>query len=330
MTNARSLAEKAFGATVLLVVLVMATGCQPQPAPRREVADAPPARAMDAAMAVLTLDANALHDRWLLFRAEQQLDQRCMRALDLTYLVTDPGPEPGPNVVTADDAGHAAPYTYGLAPAFSGITAQDAYVAALPAPAQTAYAQALNGLPDDRAGLRLPSGASGSFGTKGCVGWARAQLYGEVRSALEDVLVPQDVRNTFLAKLGQDAGYRSALDEWRRCMAAKGIPAAAPSEAIDSIRSLAASGADPELLTQRQAAVADADVGCDARAHVRARATAARHAFLAQHNKELVRWLERIHDQRRASVSKATTILTNVWRFSDPLSTGQIGVPRAP
>src|SRR3954447_16356769 len=73
-----------------------------------------------AAAAVLTVDAGSLHDRWLLFRAEQVLDARCMRASGFQYLVTDPGREPTAGTVTADALGHGTPLTYGVTAAASG------------------------------------------------------------------------------------------------------------------------------------------------------------------------------------------------------------------
>ncbi len=208
------------------------------------------------ASAVLVSDAASLRQRWRLFGAQQELDQRRMRGLGLRYVITSAGPEPSAGVITADVLGSGSSPGYGIAPGpgegAAGLPAEDRYVRSLSGAAQARYVVALDG-PDDRtAPLTLPSGANGTYTTGGCVARARARLYGDVRSAMEDTLVPQDVDQQFDHALAGDHAYQGALGRWRSCMAEGGRKAKAPADLIRSLQAEAARSAPSALAPTRR------------------------------------------------------------------------------
>jgi hypothetical protein len=283
---------------------------------QRSGAAAGPATA--AAAAVLTVDAGSVHDRWLLFRAEQVLDARCMRAQGLQYLVTDPGPEPTAGVVTTDALGHishgshATPLTYGVTAVASGQPAEDHYVQTLPDPVRTRYLDALNGPQTPRFTMRLPSGATGSYTTGGCVGQARAELYGSVRAALADTLVPQDLRNSFAASRRSPHQPDAAARTWKDCMAAAGWPGVnSPQAAIDSVRSMAARGTSQPDLDARQTAMATADARCDASCHLRTTTNQARTTYLTHQPPKVLTTLQNLALTHHQALQTANRALTN-------------------
>jgi hypothetical protein len=297
-------------AATLPALLTTAGGCASQPAPR---AGTPSAPVMTAASGAITSDATTMRQRWALFGAQQVLVQWCMQARDLTYLITSPGPEPSTAATTSDTLGHGSPPGYGVTTAPSGAnssgTAEDRYVRALTAAQAASYSVALDGRTDQVAPLTLPSGASGSYETSGCTATARTRLYGNVRDAFEDTLVPQDVNQMFALDLQHSQRYQAALDMWQRCMAASGWPTTSPDAVIASLQSLATRQTPAASLARTQQAEAAADGRCDARSKLRALRADTRTAFLRTQSPRtlaLLAHLLRVHQQ---AVRRARTVL---------------------
>ncbi|MFI6009567.1 hypothetical protein ACIBAG_12170 [Streptomyces sp. NPDC051243] len=300
-------------ATVLSVfawaaVLICVAGCAAGPAPRPGPA-APSARTLQRAAAVLTSDATTLRQRWQLFNAQQVLDQRCMRKLGLRYLITSAGPAPAAGITTADVLGSGSSPGYGVHPEPGGgaedTPAQDRYVSSLPPSRRDHYVTALNGPADRLTPLTLPSGEQGAYATGGCTAQTRALLYGSVRAAFEDVLVPQDVNALFDRYLAHDRSYRAALDRWQRCIAGNGHPAQTPAALIQTLRSKAARGASPASLDREQRAAATADRRCDAESGLRATLSARRTAFLRQQPETTLSRLEAVWEHRQQALRRA-------------------------
>ncbi|WP_377267541.1 hypothetical protein [Peterkaempfera sp. SMS 1(5)a] len=273
-------------ATVLTAALAAVSGCAAAPAPRpHATASLSPALRDSAASAVLTSDATTLRQHWQLKNAEQLLIQQCMLKRGLPYHTTGSGPEPEAGATTADTTGTASPPLYAItAPPVStvgGMTAQDRYVHSLTSTAQAGYLAAYSG-PDTRTEtLALPSGAVVRYLIGGCEGQARAELYGSVRAAVSDSLVPQDVNQQFDTFLATNRPYQSALAAWRRCMAQSGWQATTPTNAIQASQSLAdTSGSRTDAVAKRQSSEVAADIRCDTASDLRGTRTEQRNTFV--------------------------------------------------
>jgi hypothetical protein len=293
----------------LAAVLICVAGCAAGPASRPDPA-APSARTLERAAAVLTNDATAKRQRWRLFNAQQLLDQRCMRKLGLRYLITSAGPEPSAGVTTADVLGSGSSTNYGVSlkgGGGSGEPAQDQYVRSLPSAERDRYVTALNGPADQAAPLTLPSGDKGSYATGGCTARTQAHLYGSVRAAFEDVLVPQDVNMLFDAYLAHDRPYQAALGRWQRCMSRDGRKAQSPAALIQSLKARAAQGMSPASLDRDQRREATADRRCDAESGLRATLAAQREAFLQQQPQTTLSRLEGVWQLRQQALRRAAS-----------------------
>jgi len=283
-----------------------------------------------AAEILLTSDAASLRQKWYLFRAEQALDAQCMQRLGFRYLVTSPGPEPSTRTVTEDAVSSSYPATYGVPAMLSGAIGhssgnssgttqsgqppEDRYIDSLREPVRTRYLSALEGTPGVVATLRLPSGAAGTYTSGGCVGYVRKRLYGSVRAALEDPLVPQDMTRLLGIFLNSYHPFLSALHAWRQCMASAGWRFATPEAAIESVQILAAKGASQAEMDRRQIPIADADVGCDARSHLRMHTSEARIKFVRQQPRQILAELQGIYITRERAVRRALQVLSSARR----------------
>jgi hypothetical protein len=118
--------------------------------------------------------------------------------------------------------------------------------------------------------LTLPSGRQLTYETRGCLAEARIKIFGSVRDALLDALLPGDVQNSFFATLGRDDTYRHALDRWRACMRRAGHSAKTPAAIIGGLKQMLAGGTQPAVIAAREKAAATADMSCDARSRLRA------------------------------------------------------------
>lgn len=264
-----------------------------------------------AATALLTSDVASLRQRWYLFSAEQLLDALCMHRLGLRYLITSPGPEPITSTITEDAVGSGHPATYGVTPIPAGYRPpEDRYVYSLPGPVRARYVTALEGPARARGTLRLPDGQAGTYPTGGCVAAARRELYGSVRAALADPLVPQAMTRLFGVFLSSYHPYLAALHAWHQCMTAAGWHFATPQAAIESIQTLALRGVSRAELARRQAAVASADVTCNARTGLRTRTSEARTTFVAQQPRQLLQELQGIYVTRQRAMRMALKVLS--------------------
>jgi hypothetical protein len=251
----------------------------PPPGPASATGDAALARAAER---TLVDDESSQRSSWLRAAAEQRLDAACMRERGFRYPAGDPGPPPTKGLTTEDVIGSARPASYGVTSADGqdGQPAEDRYLDSLPADQRDRYRQAFQGRASEKATLRLPSGQEVTYATGGCLSQVRARLYGSAKAAIADTMAPQDVRRSFTDSLASDAAYQAALGRWRHCMAAAGWPSQDPADAVDSIQAMADQSADAGELTARQEWLAQADVGCDGPAGLRASRAAARARFV--------------------------------------------------
>lgn len=254
----------------LLVCLAAVPACSTRPAQRPVTAS--PALVAAASRAIED-DPDTMSRAWFLGQAEHLLVQQCMHRLGQTYLVDDRGPQPPANASTADVTGTSRPPTYGIAWPGSGTSSvEDDYIAGLPTAARAGYVTVLQGPPGRTDSMRLPSGLVLTYTTGGCLGQARTQLYGSVAQAIEEQSLPQDVRVLIDAKLNNDRSYTATLRAWQRCMADAGWSFGSPAGAIEVLQT----GTDGStVFAARQTAIATADLSCDARTRLRARANAA-------------------------------------------------------
>lgn len=295
-------------ATVSAAALATVSGCASHPAPRPSATAAAAVRFQDAD-AVLTDDSTTMRQSWALFSEQQVLVQRCMVKLGYRYLLTSAGPEPAAGVTTAEVDGSGSPPGYGVTAgsAPDATPAQDRYVRGL-APAQQAkYLTAYDGPANRTVPLALPSGASATVGTGGCLGQARTELYGSVQAALASETVPQDVQQLFEHFLGSDHAYQSTIGAWQRCMAADGQHTQSPAALIGSLQALAAGGMAPRTLADRQRAAATADLACDARTGLRRTIAQQQAAFLAKQPARTLALLDQVWQTREQATARVST-----------------------
>jgi hypothetical protein len=294
-------------ATVSAAALAAASGCATHPAPRSAPAPTASSAQLQDAAATLTSDSSTVRQSWALFGAQQVLVQQCMAKLGYRYLITSAGPEPEAGLTTPAVDGTARPPSYGVtADAVGSSTpAQDLYVRGL-APAQQArYVAALDGPATEVAAVVLPSGTSADYGTGGCLGQARAELYGSVQAAMVNATVPQDVQRLFEASLGSDRPYQTAVAAWQRCMAARGEQAQTPAALVSSLQSLAATGVSAKTLAARESADATADLACDARTGLRRTLAQQQAVFLAKQPERTLALLDQAWQARRQAAARA-------------------------
>ncbi|UFR06924.1 hypothetical protein KBP30_39700 [Streptomyces sp. Go40/10] len=310
------------GVVAVLALLAMVSGCttlrtERSDQPHRDLTVRRPA-VLQAAGALLVTDTAGRRQRWELFQAEELLDRRCMHRKGYRYLVTRLGHEPVAGAVTEDVTG-SGPATYdveALMPRTGDgtprtrtaggqpfVPPEDRYVRQLSKAARQRYLAALNGDPRDAGSLTLPSGARGTYTRGGCVGEVRARIYGSVRKALQDKLVPQDVTRMFHDFLASDRSYKSALGMWHQCMVRHGFQVQQPSDAIASVQALAARAPDAKTLDARQHAVAAADRLCDSASHVRMLSDRARVAFVSRLPGSVQSLLQQVYASRKHALA---------------------------
>jgi hypothetical protein len=178
-------------------------------------------------------------------------------------------------MVTDDAAGPRRPATYGVPPDTAGGPGrdrEDAYIRRLPGPQRARYNAALLGAADAQAEMSLPGGGTITYGTGGCLGDARRQLFGSVLAFVRDAYIPQVIKLQFGSYLTRYRPYTSALRRWQQCMASAGRRYASPESAMGAIEALAsAKGTTAPALEAAQRAVAGADATCDGRSGLRLR-----------------------------------------------------------
>jgi hypothetical protein len=231
----------ALAASALL--LLAAAGCAAAEQPR--TAGAP--RALTA------------HERERLERTELRLVERCMRARGFPQ---DAAPRPEVAGVAdehpfgIEDVGWAKRHGLGLR------------VAERPAPPGEASAadqresEALYGALDGPlVRVELPNGSIAAASTEGCTADAQRRLYGDFAGWFRTRVVVDNLGSVVAPLLHQDAAFRRAVADWRRCMSAAGHPAADPGELRARVQRR--SGALPERRARRlEVAAAVAEARC--------------------------------------------------------------------
>lgn len=263
------------GVALLLAVLAVVAGCSTSRPPRPSAPQTASTSRAAAARSVLASDVTSLRVNWYLSRAEKQLTAQCMKRHGFVYLTPGLGPEPSAATVTTYALGSGRPATYGVTP---GIIS--AKPVTEPGGTQPRYSLALQGPPTAMATVTFASEGSVSYETSGCIGSARAELYGSVRAYVIAAYLPQVEGNLFDKFTGTYRPYQSALHAWQACMKTDKLPYANPDAAIASIQQLAMTGVGTAEVMRRQAATADADTACDAHAHLRERTSQALGRFV--------------------------------------------------
>jgi hypothetical protein len=296
MGSSPRLSKSRFTVPVLAIVAAMTVtvavgGCTgsrlPRPAAAGPSTTVAAAAAQAAARSVIAQDATTLQWSWLVGHAELQLVAQCMKGHGYTYAVPDAGPEPTLAAITADAIGRRGPATYGIVAYGAEPTDTEAKLAS--------FQQALVGGVTEAASLTLPDGSTVGYQTGGCLGEARARLFGSVRAYVTSAYLPQVVRDEFEAFLAKDGAYSGALGVWRACMTGRHWPFAAPAAAISSLEG---APADAASLSRRQTAIAGADHDCDSKSHLRADRSQALTRFSAGLSGQLLAELDQVSADR--------------------------------
>lgn len=299
------------GIAALLALLAAVSACSTHAAQRPA---APPSHPSPTTLRVvehlITSDSASLQQTWYLARAEQFLDQQCMRRAGYPYY-TDPGPQPAPGASTQDAVGTRQPPTYGVVwTGHNRPPAEDRYVTGLPAAQRARYIQTLTGPPNRTATLRLPSGALVTYQTRGCLGTARTELYGSLTVAIEEQTIPEDLRILRDTALNTDPAYLPVLREWQQCMSTAGWTYHSPQAAIQAIQFQSTQGTSPQQLDSKQAAVAGADRACDTGTGLRARSAQEQEVFLSRQRSGLLTVLYTLDLTRKRTYQHALRVLS--------------------
>ncbi len=264
---------------LMLAAAAAAAGCASSRPPRQAAVQpqrpAGQARASQIAAAarLLTDDASALRQQRELNLAQQRSMAGCMQRLGYRYLSPSPARPPTAAIVTADVAAARTRHLRGAAaPGRPGTDPEDAYLRQLPGPQRARYSAALLGSQSQLATTPIPGGGTVSYGTGGCLGTARRQLFGSLPAFILDSYLPQVADLRFGSYLASYRLYTAALRGWRQCMAAAGQHFTSPAAALKSVEALAArSMTTARSLAADQRAVAGADAACGARTGLRRR-----------------------------------------------------------
>ncbi|HEX5401289.1 MAG TPA: hypothetical protein VFX16_03195 [Pseudonocardiaceae bacterium] len=299
------------GIAALLAILAAASACTTHATQRSATPPSHPSPiALRAASHLLTSDSTSLQQTWYLTRAEQFLDQQCMRRAGYRYL-TDPGTPPAPGTTTQDTLGASHSATYGVVWTGSARPpAEDSYVNSLPAQQRTRYVHTLTGTPDHTATFRLPSGIVVTYQTNGCLGAARTAIYGSPTTAIEEQTIPQDMRILRDSALNRDPRYLAALRGWRECMSAAGWHYQSPEAAIQSLQFQSTQTSGRADFDVTQAAVASTDRTCDAQTGLRARTRHEQAVFLSHQPNKLITTLQTLNLTRTQAYHHALQVLS--------------------
>lgn len=297
--SARRLAALALVMVATVTVVAAVGGCASShpPQPTASPGTAPGAAARRAlARSVLAQDAGTPRWSWQVGRAEVELVARCMKARGFDYPVPPADPEPDAATTTVDALGGAS---YGVFPQHGppGSTGTG----------QPSFELALDGAPTAAAAMTLPDGSTITYQTGGCTGATRAALFGSVRTYVASAYLPNAVRDQFGAFLATDGRYAGALTAWRSCMKDRHWNFTGPAAAISSLQ---AARLDAAALSRRQAAVAGADLYCDARSQLRARRGAALARFVPRLSGQLLAELDEIGTGREHAAQLARQALS--------------------
>jgi hypothetical protein len=282
------------------------------------------------ALSVLETTPRSLRDDAALSAAEQLLIGECMRGYRLAYVAgdrsvpadvvpTDTGTltvdvRPSSRVtgygVVADVL--ALRHSLGVRPE-RGMrpnepNPNDRHLRSLgPREAET-YQRRLSGTPQGVRTLRLWSGVTARYQADGCLGTARARLYGSVDRAARSLVVPQDVKIMIGREVESDPSFVRALSLWQRCMRSRGHSHPRPAAVVAAVEAGYLTGVTP-LTRREEATLAQADATCDVQASLRATATRIRARSLGARHIRLVEDLAAVARIRREAAPVAREIL---------------------
>lgn len=275
-----------------------------------------PAASLAATASVMVRTPEYESDGRALVSAREVLVGRCMTGRGFAYHV-GPLPPPPPPVAMPPGAGG-----YGL---FEGMSAVDPttlawlrtpalapqalYVEGLGTRERAAYDRALNGSPRTVASLKVDGGAAITYQTDGCHARSTAHLHGSLRAyhRLGDEQNLAGVR--FAERLSTDVGFVQATDQWRSCMADRGVASPSPEAARDAVYDAYVHASDPASVRPQELATAAADRDCAGTSQVYAERARAQQVALTSLPAESVRSMTRLAHQRSAAADRARAIL---------------------
>jgi len=102
---------------------------------------------------------------------------------------------------------------------------------------RAAFDLALFGSPDEYVTYVESEGSTDRVRTGGCVGQARATIYGDVAEWFRLRSLRSDLEAELWPRVRSDRGLRSALGAWSRCMGDRGFDVRAPDDAAELVGS---------------------------------------------------------------------------------------------
>ncbi|MFL6160784.1 MAG: hypothetical protein ACJ74U_01020 [Jatrophihabitantaceae bacterium] len=298
------------------VVILAVAGCataRPATDPAASLASGGSATLTSQALDMVTESGDWPATEDQLDAANDEVVTRCMTAHGLPFTgglnrAVDNGNEP----LIVGMAGRRA-HGYGLDQAGSDAsrpaTAQDAYVAGLPAAARQHYLQVLFGSDADRITVDIPGGGQATYPTEGCQASAIRALAGDINLWGLITYVPQELGNRLADELGSASGYQAALASWRGCMAGRGMPYPDPDHALRALRAEYQTSGATSAVRGNEIATAVADGECALRVHLPLAALTARRALAAQLPVADRRRLVELAAARTTAVARAVAIL---------------------
>jgi predicted small secreted protein len=210
----------------------------------------------------------------LLYLAEQQLINSCMRKQGFAYQVTAPYQLPSSAAARPfgnDDVALAKAHGYGIANGeqerqdrqLRNLGPNGRYVASLSPQRRQAFQRALDGT--NPAAITVQIGDRGSVFTSadGCQADARTQLYGGLRRWTAAKATVINLRALTQPELAEDTRYTTALRSWRSCMTRRGYSYQNPAEAVAAAARKSRPGGGNAALRRQEQHVAVADAQCN-------------------------------------------------------------------
>lgn len=179
---------------------------------------------------VLLQTSGDRRDQALLLEAEHDLVEACMAeaGFDITYSPSEP------RLIV----GLAEPdMEYRRAQGYGGATPPPSIDGEPPVgtPELEEYGLVRDGPPDDPGvSVTGPDGQPIQFGSGGCTGEARTELYGSVEDFIEAVVVPEDQRALIDQVAFEGDDLLAVQDEWVACMEARGYSYDSPFRAYQA------------------------------------------------------------------------------------------------
>ncbi|MFV0131979.1 hypothetical protein ACLGIH_01690 [Streptomyces sp. HMX87] len=214
----------------------------------------------------------------LLNDAEQRLITDCMRGEGFSYTVDPPPPNRSrapDRPFGLDDVAWARRHGYGLAAdgrsgdrggaAQTPAGSQERYLASLTPERRLAFDRALNGTDREAIVVEVPGRGQILTSADGCQAEARSRLYGDLHRWTEAKAIVVNLGYITWDQVVSEPGYTKALEGWRDCMAARGLPYRSSSEAIGDVASRRPQHTgESARKREMRTAVADAECNRDA------------------------------------------------------------------